>query len=120
MEARHLLKQLKDDDWYLGDTEGACRQYIHPEKPGVITVCVRFSDELGPETLVRATAAAESAGETAASDVAIEVESTSTGVSAYAPELSGCVATGADEADVRQRMTGALALHRRGIEGATR
>lgn len=120
MEARHLLKQLKDDDWYLGDTEGQCRQYVHPAKPGVITVCVRFTDQLGPETLARATAAAETADEAEASDVAIEIESTPTGVSAYSPGLSGCVATGADEADVRRRMTDALALHRRGIDGARR
>lgn len=120
MEARHLLKQLKDDDWYLGDTEGACRQYMHPDRPGVITVCVRFSDELGPETLASATAAADVTAETAASDVDIEVEATATGASAYSPELGGCVATGANEADVRQRMTEALALHRRGLQGAIR
>lgn len=123
MEARHLLKQLKDDGWYLGDTEGACRQYIHPVKSGVITVCVRFSDELGSETLALATSAAEG-GDTAGVDrdnvdLPIEVETTRTGVSAYVPGLIGCVATGADEADVRERMVDALALHRRGLEGAS-
>ncbi|NIP79992.1 MAG: addiction module toxin, HicA family, partial [Gemmatimonadetes bacterium] len=50
MEARHLLKSMKDDGWYLGDTAGACRQYVHPERSGVLTVCVRYTDELGPET----------------------------------------------------------------------
>jgi predicted RNA binding protein YcfA (HicA-like mRNA interferase family) len=50
MEARHLLKALKDDGWYLGDTEGACRQYVHRERPEVVTVCIRYTDELGAET----------------------------------------------------------------------
>lgn len=116
MEARHLLKQLKDDDWYLGEADGACRQYVHPHERGIITVCVRFTDRLGPETQARATAPAES--DTAAGDPRIVVETTDTGVSAYSPDLSGCIATGTDEAEVRERMAGALALHRRSL-GAT-
>lgn len=47
MEARHLLKRLKDDDWFLGDTAGACRQYVHPDRPGVITVCKRLGEKRG-------------------------------------------------------------------------
>ena len=112
MEARHLLKQLKDDDWYLGDTDGACRQYVHPEHPGVITVCVRYTDLLGPETEARALVPATS---DAGGEPAVVVETTATGASAYSPDLSGCVATGSDEAEVRDRLAGALALHRRAL-----
>ena len=115
MEARHLLKQLKDDGWYLSDTDGACRQYSHPERGGIITVCVRFTDRLGPETQGRATTPAESAG---AGDPAGVVEATETGASAFSPDLSGCVATGADEEEARARMAEAVALHRRGLEVA--
>lgn len=50
MEARHLLKALKDDGWYLGDAEDGVRQYVHRKKAGVITVAARYGDELGPET----------------------------------------------------------------------
>lgn len=115
MEARHLLKQLKDEDWYLGDTAGACRQYIHPERAGVITVCVRFTDELGPVTRGRAVepAAADVSGE-----LEVATEKTRTGLSAYLPELPGCIVSGVDEADVRQRMTEALALHRKALGDA--
>lgn len=112
MEARHLLKQLKDDDWYLGDTAGACRQYIHPERPGVITVCVRFTDELGPVTRERASEPATSDAE---GDLDLTIEQTRNGISAYLPDLPGCIVSGADEADVRERMSEALALHRKGI-----
>ena len=112
MEARHLLKQLKDDDWYLGDTEGACRQYVHPTIPGVITVCVRFSDLLGPDTLDSARKPAD--GPAAASEPAVAIEATDTGASAYSPDWTGCIATGDDEAEARDRLVEALELHRRG------
>jgi predicted RNA binding protein YcfA (HicA-like mRNA interferase family) len=115
MEARHLLKQLKDDDWYLGDTEGASRQYIHPEGRGVITVCVRFTDELGPETLAAATTPATAAAEHADQDLVIE--RTRTGVSAYSSALTGCVATSDTEDDVRARMAEATGLHLKRLRG---
>lgn len=119
MEARHLLKRLKDDGWYLGDTAEASRQYVHPDHEGVITVGVRFSDELGPETLARATSAATAAGSfDPAAELGIEVESTRTGASAYSPDLPGCIATGASEAEVRARMAEALALHRKALQAA--
>lgn len=114
MEARHLLKQLKDDDWYLGDTDGACRQYVHPDHAGVITVCVRFTDELGPETEAQANRPAERDVEGEPGTV---VERTPTGASAYSPDLTGCVATGSDEAEARDRLAGALALHRTRLRG---
>jgi predicted RNA binding protein YcfA (HicA-like mRNA interferase family) len=114
MEARQLLKQLKDDGWYLGDTEGASRQYVHPGRPGVITVCVRYTDQLGPETEVSAT----TPGESMSADHEIVVESTSTGASAYVTGLSGCVATGKDDEEVRERLLEALSLHRRALERA--
>lgn len=46
MEARHLLKALKDHGWYLGDTEETIRQYVHKEHDAVITVGVRYNDDL--------------------------------------------------------------------------
>ena len=112
MDARTYLKQLKDDGWYLGDTDGASRQYVHRERDGVITVCVRHNDELGPETEVRSRTAAEA-------DVdgvpAIVIEATRTGASAYSPDLTGVIATGPDEVSTRERMSEAMALHRRAL-----
>ncbi len=129
MEARHLLKQLKDDGWYLGDTDGASRQYIHPEGRGVITVCVRFTDELGPDSLAAATtpatkdartgAAGAGAGAQLAAGPAAVIETTRTGVSAYSSDVTGCVATGAAEADVRERLREAWGLHMRRLRTGT-
>lgn len=109
MEARHLLKNMKDDGWYLGGTAGASRQYVHRTRPGVVTVCVRYTDVLGPETERRATTPAEAAPATPEPGIAIEA--TRSGASAYSPDVPGCVATGADEAEARTRMQEALALH---------
>ena len=41
----------------------------------------------------------------------IVMEGTSTGYSAYSPDLPGCVATGATEAEVEQSMREAIELH---------
>jgi predicted RNA binding protein YcfA (HicA-like mRNA interferase family) len=108
MEARHLLKTLKDEGWFLGDTDGPTRQYIHKDSDDVITVCVRYTDELGPETLASARAPAPPRAD---ADHRILCEQVTTGVSAYSPDLPGCVATGETEAEARERMAATVALH---------
>lgn len=45
----------------------------------------------------------------------IVVEQTPTGFSAYSPDLSGCVATGATRDEVEERMREAIALHLEGM-----
>jgi predicted RNA binding protein YcfA (HicA-like mRNA interferase family) len=110
MEARHLLKMLKDDGWFLGDTAGAVRQYVHKESPDRITVCVRYTDELGPETLASARAPGPPRGDAAPR---IAYEDGPTGVSAYSPDLPGCVATGSTRDDAEARMAEAVELHLR-------
>lgn len=108
-EARHLLKNMKDDGWYLGDAPGGCRQYVHRTRPEIVTVCVRYTDELGPET--RASAESPRAADPDA-DGSVALERTETGFSAYVPELPGCVASGGTEEEARTRMAEALELHR--------
>ena len=48
----------------------------------------------------------------------IVMESTSTGISAYSPDLPGCVATGASESEVEARMRDAIQLHLAGLRDA--
>lgn len=111
-EARHLLKAMKDDGWYLGDTDGPCRQYVHRTRPEIVTVCLRHTDELGP-------GARESAHGPRRTDPDVEasivVEATATGFCAHSPELPGCVASAGSEEEVRERMAVAVALHRSGL-----
>ncbi len=114
MEAREYFKKIKDDGWYLHDTHGATRQYVKKGQAGFLTICARHNDFLGPDT-------AASALTPAAADVdgmpEIVVESTSKGASAYCPDLPGVAATGENEVAARERMTEAMALHRRALSG---
>ena len=48
----------------------------------------------------------------------IVMESTSTGLSAYSPDLPGCVATGTSESEVEARMRDAIQLHLAGLRAA--
>jgi len=45
----------------------------------------------------------------------IVMEATSTGYSAYSPDLPGCVATGTTESEVEQRMREAIEFHVAGL-----
>ena len=45
----------------------------------------------------------------------ILIEPTTSGFSAYSPDLPGCVATGATRAEVEQSMRGAVELHLEGL-----
>lgn len=45
----------------------------------------------------------------------IVIEPTSTGFSAYSPDLAGCVATGASRADVERVMREAIEFHLDGL-----
>lgn len=45
----------------------------------------------------------------------VVIEATSTGHSAYSPDLPGCVATGASEAEVLERLREAIRIHLDGL-----
>jgi predicted RNase H-like HicB family nuclease len=45
----------------------------------------------------------------------IVVEETSAGLSAYSPDLDGCVATGSTREEVEQNMREAIAFHLKGL-----
>lgn len=47
--------------------------------------------------------------------VLIVVEETGTGYSAYAPDVPGCIATGATRAEVEREMQAALEFHLEGL-----
>lgn len=46
----------------------------------------------------------------------VVVEETSTGFSAYSPDLPGCVATGATREEVEREMTDAVSFHLEGLQ----
>jgi predicted RNA binding protein YcfA (HicA-like mRNA interferase family) len=51
MKVRDLLRTLAKDSWTLKNQEGSHRQFIHPAKPGKITVSGHPSDEVPVGTL---------------------------------------------------------------------
>jgi predicted RNase H-like HicB family nuclease len=48
----------------------------------------------------------------------IIIEASSTGYSAYSPDLPGCIAAGASQAEVERAMRDAIALHLEGLRDA--
>lgn len=50
MKIRDVLKLLREDGWLLKNQEGSHRQYVHPVKPGKVTIAGHPSEELDPKT----------------------------------------------------------------------
>ena len=51
MKVRDVIKRLQADGWYLDRIRGSHRQFKHLDKPGVVTVPGKLSDDLAPGTL---------------------------------------------------------------------
>ncbi len=51
MKVRDMLKTLRQDGWLLKNQEGSHRQFVHPAKPGKVTISGHESDEIKPKTL---------------------------------------------------------------------
>jgi predicted RNA binding protein YcfA (HicA-like mRNA interferase family) len=49
MKVRDALKLLREDGWLLKNREGSHRRYVHPAKPGKVTIAGHLSDELDPK-----------------------------------------------------------------------
>ena len=51
MKVRQVIRLLERDGWVLVRTRGSHRQYKHSEKPGLVTLAGKPSEELAPGTL---------------------------------------------------------------------
>jgi predicted RNA binding protein YcfA (HicA-like mRNA interferase family) len=51
LKVRDLLKTLAKDGWHLRNAEGSHRQFVHPTKPGKVTVPGHPSIEMPEGTL---------------------------------------------------------------------
>jgi predicted RNA binding protein YcfA (HicA-like mRNA interferase family) len=49
-KVRDALRLIQADGWYLAATRGSHRQFLHPSKPGRVTVAGKPSDDLAPGT----------------------------------------------------------------------
>ena len=50
MKVRDVLNVLRRDGWILKNQVGSHRQFVHPAKPGKVTVAGHESDEMPPGT----------------------------------------------------------------------
>ena len=46
-----MLKKLREDGWKLDRTRGDHKQFVHPARPGTVTVPGHDGDDLAPGTL---------------------------------------------------------------------
>lgn len=51
MKATEIIKILKEDGWYLKEQKGSHQQFIHPVKPGKVTVPFHGSKDIPSGTL---------------------------------------------------------------------
>jgi predicted RNA binding protein YcfA (HicA-like mRNA interferase family) len=51
MKVRAVIKMIEDDGWFIARTKGSHRQFRHREKPGLVTIAGKLSDDLAPGTL---------------------------------------------------------------------
>lgn len=48
MKLPELIRRLEADGWLRVRLRGPHRQYVHPEKPGLLTIRRHLTDELAP------------------------------------------------------------------------
>lgn len=51
MKVGEVLRRLHDEGWVLVRIRGDHRQFKHPDRPGLVTVPGKPSDDLNPGTL---------------------------------------------------------------------
>jgi predicted RNA binding protein YcfA (HicA-like mRNA interferase family)/predicted RNase H-like HicB family nuclease len=110
LKVRDITELLESDKWRIVRTRGSHRQFKHPWKQGAVTVSGHLRDDIAPGTL---NSILKQAG--LKMKYLIVVEKTDTGFSAYSPDVSGCIATGATSEDVERLMTEALEFHFEGM-----
>jgi predicted RNA binding protein YcfA (HicA-like mRNA interferase family) len=50
MKVREVIRRLEEDGWMLKRVTGSHRHYVHPLKPGLVTVAGKLSATLKPKT----------------------------------------------------------------------
>jgi predicted RNA binding protein YcfA (HicA-like mRNA interferase family) len=51
MKVRDVIKALREDGWQFKNQEGSHQHFVHPVKPGKVTVNGHPSDDVAPGTL---------------------------------------------------------------------
>jgi len=51
MKYREFTRDLRDEGWRLKSQEGSHQQWVHPSKPGKVTVAGHPNDDIPPQML---------------------------------------------------------------------
>lgn len=51
MKATDIIRILKENGWYLKEQKGSHQQFIHPTRPGKVTVPFHGAKDIPPGTL---------------------------------------------------------------------
>ncbi|HEX4030926.1 MAG TPA: type II toxin-antitoxin system HicA family toxin [Terracidiphilus sp.] len=51
MKYRDFTKMISKDGWQVKNQEGSHQQWVHPTKPGKVTIAGHPSDDIPPGTL---------------------------------------------------------------------
>ncbi len=114
MKVREILKLIESDGWYLDRTRGSHRQFKHASKRGLVTVAGKPNDDLAPGHPEQY----PQTSRTKMSRYLIILEETTTGYSAYSPDLPGCIATGSTREETESEMHDAIEFHIEGLRMA--
>ena len=110
-----ILRLLHDAGWYVAATRGSHRQLRHPERPGRVTVAGKPGDDVAPGTLKSILKQAGLRKVREPVRYAIVIEKAGQNYSAYAPDVPGCIATGASVAETEVAIREAVAFHLEGL-----
>jgi predicted RNA binding protein YcfA (HicA-like mRNA interferase family)/predicted RNase H-like HicB family nuclease len=106
VKVRDVIKRIEVDGWFLDPTRGSHRQYKHSQKPGIVTIAGKPGADHAEEY--------PKARQDSNGRYLIILEETSTGFSAYSPDLPESVANDATRQEVEHEIHDAIEFH---IEG---
>ena len=107
LKVRAIIRLLQQNGSVEMRSKGSHRHFKHPEHKFVITVPGQDGKELAPGTLNPIL----KLGRAKMKRYPVVIEPTSTGFSAYSPDVPGCVAVGDTEDETRLNFRDALAEH---------
>jgi predicted RNA binding protein YcfA (HicA-like mRNA interferase family)/predicted RNase H-like HicB family nuclease len=112
------IKRLETAGWLLVATRASHRQFKHPIRPGRVSVAGKPSDELAPGTLRSISKQhfqTVSSSPSMTRTDAVVIEQAGAGISAYVPDLPGCVAAASSREAVLVEIRAAIQFHLEGL-----
>jgi predicted RNase H-like HicB family nuclease/predicted RNA binding protein YcfA (HicA-like mRNA interferase family) len=112
MKVEEVIKLLEADGWTLKRTSGSHRHFMHPVKPGLVTVAGKAQRDLEAEDRSEHPEAGRVEKEATMTGYVVVFEGDDeSGYSAYSPDLPGVVAAGDTREETEALMREAMSEH---------